>query len=131
VHRNVDRRPRIVLHINLFEVRHEAHLLQVSFVILHILVRFRRALVIVKRDAWRNHIEHHGTVMRNRRLQHGAQLPLVAGERPANKSRANSMASPQVSIGGKSLITPDFNFDPRSAVAENCPLVSHTRRYLR
>mgnify|MGYP001501926308 CR=1 FL=1 len=30
----------------------------------------------------------------------------------------------QVSIGGRSLMTPDLSVDPRSAVGENCPLVS-------
>ena len=32
-------------------------------------------------------------------------------------------ASAQVSIGGRSLITPVFSFEPRSAVAENWPFV--------
>src|ERR1700689_5449772 len=43
-------------------------------------------------------------------------------ERPT-KVAPSSMARPQVSIGGRSLSTPDFSFEPRSAVAENWPLV--------
>ena len=35
----------------------------------------------------------------------------------------SSMASAQVSIGGRSLTTPVFSFEPRSAVGENWPLV--------
>ena len=44
-------------------------------------------------------------------------------ERPTNVA-PSLIASAQVSIGGRSLMTPVFSFEPRSAVAENCPLVS-------
>src|SRR5215467_2966500 len=43
-------------------------------------------------------------------------------ERPTNVA-PSVIASAQVSIAGRSLITPVFSFDPTSAVAENCPLV--------
>jgi hypothetical protein len=33
------------------------------------------------------------------------------------------IASAQVSMAGRSLMTPDFSFEPMSAVAENWPLV--------
>src|SRR5215471_19614597 len=42
-------------------------------------------------------------------------------ERPTNVA-PSEMASAQVSIGGRSLTTPVFSFDPTSAVGENCPL---------
>src|SRR5580704_9478586 len=44
-------------------------------------------------------------------------------ERPT-KVAPRVMAMAQVSIAGRSLSTPLFNFDPTSAVAENWPLVS-------
>ena len=44
-------------------------------------------------------------------------------ERPT-KVAPSSIASAQMSIGGRSLITPVFSFEPTSAVAENWPLVS-------
>src|SRR5207248_1539843 len=44
-------------------------------------------------------------------------------ERPTNVA-PNSIASAQISIGGRSLMTPVFSFEPMSEVAENCPLVS-------
>ena len=44
-------------------------------------------------------------------------------DRPTNVA-PSSTANVQVSIAGRSLMTPVFSFDPTSAVAENCPLVS-------
>ena len=41
----------------------------------------------------------------------------------ATKVAPSSMANAQVSIGGRSLTTPVFSVDPRSAVGENWPLV--------
>ena len=41
----------------------------------------------------------------------------------ATNEAPSSMASAHVSIGGRSLMTPVFSFEPRSAVGENCPLV--------
>ena len=41
----------------------------------------------------------------------------------ATNDAPSSMASAQVSIGGRSLTTPVFSVEPRSAVGENCPLV--------
>jgi hypothetical protein len=41
----------------------------------------------------------------------------------ATKDAPSSIASRQVSIGGRSLATPFFALDPRSAVGENCPFV--------
>ena len=41
------------------------------------------------------------------------QLLLVAGERAPHKGRAQLIASAQVSIGGRSLITPVFSFEPK------------------
>ena len=85
VHGDVDRRSRIVLHVNLFEVRHETHFLQSLFVILHVFVGLGRALVIVEGNTRRDHVEHHRAVVRDGGLQHGTQLSLVAGEGAANK----------------------------------------------
>ena len=42
----------------------------------------------------------------------------------ATNDAPSSMASAHVSIGGRSLTTPVFSVDPRSAVGENCPFVS-------
>ena len=42
----------------------------------------------------------------------------------ATNEAPNSMANAHVSMGRRSLTTPVFSFDPRSAVGENCPLVS-------
>ena len=47
----------------------------------------------------------------------------VTREGPRYKVAPQDRASEQQSNGGKSLMTPVFNFDPRPAVAENCPLV--------
>ena len=44
-------------------------------------------------------------------------------DRPTNVA-PNWMASAQVSMAGRSLMTPVLSLEPRSAVAENCPLVS-------
>ena len=44
-------------------------------------------------------------------------------ERPTNVA-PNWMASAQVSMAGRSLITPVFSLEPMSAVAENWPLVN-------
>ncbi len=41
----------------------------------------------------------------------------------ATKVAPSSTASAQVSIGGRSLTTPFFSFEPTSAVGENWPLV--------
>src|SRR5262249_60412668 len=41
-------------------------------------------------------------------------------ERPTNVA-PSSIASAQVSIGGRSLTTPVLSVDPTSAVGENCP----------
>jgi len=42
----------------------------------------------------------------------------------ATKVAPSSIAIEQVSIGGKSLMTPFLSLDPTSAVGENCPFVS-------
>ena len=41
----------------------------------------------------------------------------------ATKVAPSSIASAQMSIGGSSLTTPFFSFEPTSAVGENWPLV--------
>ena len=41
----------------------------------------------------------------------------------ATNDAPSSMASPQVSIGGRSFTTPFFALVPMSAVGENCPFV--------
>ena len=47
----------------------------------------------------------------------------LAIELGATNVAPSSIASAQVSIGGRSFTTPFFNVDPRSAVGENCPFV--------
>ena len=72
--------PGIVFHIDVFKVRNEANVLESLFVLLDIFVGLRGTLVIVEGYAWRNDIEHHRALVRDRSLQHGAELPLVARE---------------------------------------------------
>ena len=88
VHGDLHRRSRIVIHVDLFEVRNETDFVQRLFVVLHVFVRLRRAIVIVKRHAGRDDIQHHRPLVCNRGFQHGAELPLVARERPAYERRA-------------------------------------------
>ena len=42
----------------------------------------------------------------------------------ATNDAPSSIASAHVSIGGRSLTTPVFSFEPKSAVGENWPFVS-------
>ena len=75
-------------HVNILEVRNEADVLQGLFVLLHVFVGLGRTLVIVERNAGRDYVEHHRALVRDRSLQHGAQLALVAGKRSADQRRA-------------------------------------------
>ena len=116
-------RARLVVDRDVLEERHEADLLKRIVVLFHVGVALGRALVVVERDAGRDDVEHHRAAVRERRLEQREQLLLVAGERAGHEVAPSSTASAQVSIGGRSLTTPVFSFEPRSAVAENWPLV--------
>ncbi len=88
MHRDFDGGAGIVFYVDFLECRNEADVLQRLFVVLHVLVRFRRALMIVEGHTGGNHVEHHSALVGDRCLQQAVQLPLVAGERTADQSRA-------------------------------------------
>ena len=88
MHGDFDRSAGIVLHVNFLECRDEADVLQRLLVVFHVFVGFRRTLVIVEGHARRNHVEHDRSLVGDGRFQQTVQLPLVAGERTADQSRA-------------------------------------------
>ena len=90
VHRHFDRGSGIVFDGDVFEERHEADFLQRLFVVFHVFVGLGRAFVIVEGYAGRNHVEHDRALVGDGGFQHGVQLLLVAGERAADKRRAQS-----------------------------------------
>ena len=56
--------------------------------LLHVFVALGRALVIVECDAGRDHVEHHGAVVRDGRLQHGAATASCRRRTTGHKRRA-------------------------------------------
>jgi len=66
--------------------------------------------------------------MRNGSLQQSQQLPLISGERARNKRGAQLNSQGAGIDGGRSLITPVFSLDPRSAVAETALWSGHRHR---
>ena len=59
--------------------------------------------MIVEGDAGADHVEHHRSLVRDRRLQHRKQLLLVAGERAAHKRRAQ-LDRQRAGIDGRQIV---------------------------
>src|SRR5215475_9178231 len=67
---------------------HKADFADRVLVLLHVLVAFRRALLLVERHTRRDNVEHYSSLVRDRRLEHSQQLLLITRERAANEGRA-------------------------------------------
>jgi hypothetical protein len=102
---------------------HRDHVEEVDrlVVLAHVVVALGRPVVVVERDARRDHVDEGRALVRERALDERDELVLVAGE-AARDIRGPELQRHEDEVDA--LVGVDrarFAFEPRSAVAENCP----------
>ena len=116
-----------LLDLDLRQPRHEAHFLERLLVLLGPIPALGRAVEVVERDARADDVEHRRALVLERGLEQRAPSASCRRRTTAPRMRRPpTIASMQRSNGGTSFGLaggpPQVLF--RSAVAENCPLVS-------
>ena len=95
-----------------------------GFVVLaHVVEALGRADVIVEGDAGADDVDEGRTLVLDRGLDQRHELGLVAGEAARHEGRAELQRDHDEVDGLSLFVTPRLLFEPRSAVAENWPLV--------